>query len=72
MFTLEISQKVFYGSQFQAYTHILNVKEKQKFPPFYIHNSGPSFKSTKGSGKLVKRLDIYHFKTNSGNMKYIL
>lgn len=31
MFTLEISQKVFYGSQFQAYTHILNVKEKQTF-----------------------------------------
>lgn len=72
MFTLEISQKYFMEVNFRLTPIFLMLKKSKSFRHLYVHNSGPSFKNTGGSGKLVKRLDIYPFKTNLGNMKYIL
>lgn len=50
----------------------LMLKKSKSFCYFYVYNSDFSFKNIGGLGKLVKRLDIYFFKINLGNMKYIL
>lgn len=44
----------------------LMLKKSKSFRHLYVHNSGPSFKTTGGSGKLVKKVRYISFQNKFG------